>query len=107
MNRVFEEVGSIIHGGPGCPVPGCIGEFAAADVLVETAGETQWEGYIFIWNDAFEDFAALADWIRNAGGTDVWIMHVLFSDLNMDRNGRTFDGSRPPVVRWTEVEVPA
>jgi hypothetical protein len=107
MSKVFDHVGSIFHGGPGCPVAGCLGEFAAADVLKEHGTGTIWEGYLFLWDDSFNDFAAIAGWFRDAGGFDVSIMQIMHCDTNGYRDGRFFEGGRPLVAIWTESAEPS
>lgn len=76
-----------------CPTAGSLGECCVISEIMPG----RFESVLYIWDDEFNDSAAVAGWFRDIGADNVTVCQTLYSDDNGDRDGKTTDGSR----EWT------
>ena len=86
--RVFEALNTYLVGGPGCPGAGSLGECPAADEQ-----ENCYWACVARWPETPPDWRKLRDIVRDAGGVDITISHVLLDEANGDEDGRGFGGA--------------
>lgn len=89
MRDFLNAINTHMHFGQ-CPTSGCIGECACLD---QTSPGIWWAA-LYIWDNTFNNSAAVAKWFIDLGATEVLISHVLYDSANGDRDGRCFDGVR-------------
>lgn len=69
-------------------MPEKFGECAA----IWHSGGNHWTAAIYVWDAAFNDSTAVAQWFHNLGAVDVAIAHTLYSTQNGDRDGEVPEG---------------
>lgn len=89
---LLKVINTHLNGGS-CPTAGSTGECAM--ICEFTPG--QHLAMLYIWDAEFNDSTKVAGWFKSAGCTSVTVAHTLYSDENVDRDGKTTDGAR----EWT------
>ncbi len=93
MPSLLQIINAHMHEGH-CPQQGCLGECAAI-FKNESFGPNIYEAHLHLWDTQFQDSGRVAEWFRAEGASDIWVEHVLHSDVNETRNGVDHDGSGP------------
>lgn len=86
---MLDRINERMHEGS-CPTVGCLGECP----MIEQVSSDRFLAMLYIWDDSFNDSAAVAGWFHQLGATGVSVALTLYSDWNGDRDGKTEDGCR-------------
>ena len=83
--------------GSQCPTNSSLGECAA---IVELDLEQNYEAYVYLWDNQFNDFDLVASWFKEVGAYEVTIGWTLYDELNGITQGYAEDRVRQIVVTF-------
>lgn len=98
IKDLLQLINSKMHEGT-CPTAGSLGECA----VISVDHRQIWTAVLYIWDDAFNDSAQVAQWFHDGGAAEVVVTHVLHDSVNEDRDGRCCDGGR---AWWVYFNMP-
>lgn len=98
ISEILDAINRAMHAGSACPTAGCIGECAA---ITEQTTPDRYAAHIYLWDDTFNDSAAVARWFNDLGATDINIYADIYEPENDVLDGRAHDGVRPWHVLFT------
>lgn len=93
--RMLCAINTSMNGTPHCS-GFSLGECAMVGEICKSHvdGVPVYSAMIYIWNKSFNDSATIAKWFTSAGAESVIVKHVLYDQLNGDRDGWTEEGHR-------------
>jgi len=98
IKDLLQLVNSKMHEGTS-PTAGSLGQCT----IIWVDPDQTWRAVLYIWDDAFNDSAQVAQWFHDAGAEEVYVTHVLHDSVNDDRDGRCCDGGR---AWWVYFNMP-
>lgn len=99
-NDMLLRINEHMNGGR-CPTTGSLGECA----YIGATPSGGFEAALYLWDDSFDDSAAVAKWFRNMGAEGITVSLTHYSDWNDDRNGAAPDGARQWIVSFSMRET--
>jgi len=90
VEKIFDRLRREIHGSLHCPTGKSLGEVC----IIVPDGDTPCKQFttflaiINLWDDSFNNWRLLRDWLVEEGASDILIRHVIYDEVNGEEDGR-------------------